>query len=93
MEEGVIRAIKFRHWTLKDPMSDGVLLNLQWDYDDGSTTCASQHIPAERLKGEERQQKAKTWRRLRAWRTRELRFALYCDEIQIENRLWPVSVN
>lgn len=89
-----LKTTKLRHWISKDPVSVGVICNLEWIYDDGSVSRVSQHIPDYRIKENERRNLAMTWRRLRKWRYKETTYAKDLKSLDQDTRLyWPVSVN
>lgn len=89
-----MKAVRYRHWIAKDPSSIGVICNLEWDYEDGSTSRVSQHVTAERIKENKEYHLAFAWKRLREWRRRELLYAETLTVDDLNNRLyWPVTVN
>ena len=92
--EDSLKATRFHHWIAKDPMSIGVICNLEWDYEDGSTSRVSQHVPDHRIKENERHHLAVAWSRLRAWRHRELLYAKDLTPNDLDKRIYcSVTIN
>lgn len=89
-----MKATRYHHWVAKDPMSVGVICNLEWDYEDGSTSRVAQHVTEQRIKEDERRHLAIAWKRLRAWRRKELLYAKDLTSNDLDKRLyWPVVIN
>lgn len=92
--ENRLKVTRFHHFIAKDPMSDGVICNLEWDYDDGSTSKVSQHIPDHRVKENKRKHLLIAWKRLRAWRHKELLYTKDMISSDLDKRIyWPVTIN
>lgn len=89
-----MKATKFHHWIAKDPTSIGVICNLEWNYEDGSLSRVSQHVPEHRMKDDERRHLTIAWKRLRTWRHKELLYAESMASDDLDKRIyWPIPIN